>query len=74
MALGILNKIPIYPMFYLLEGDYKFLEAVAVAVRNETLNSQAFRSIFLDRRFQGLGVWALGGLSPKTCQVDKHFF
>ena len=25
MALGILYKIPIYPIFYLLKGDYKMI-------------------------------------------------
>ena len=30
MALGILDKIPIYPIFYLLKGDYIVLEEKTV--------------------------------------------
>ena len=29
MALGILKKIPIYPIFYLLKRDYIFWEATS---------------------------------------------
>ena len=41
MALGILyNKIPIYPMFYLLKGDYKALQGSERCI-SSSLGSEA---------------------------------